>query len=235
MSNIDESLEATEAAETLVGALTETANSDDPAASAWETFGPSAQATLGLSDAELDLPACSDDEEAKFGKQKATRVATWFHSHETADHFARWTDPRTWDIDCSIFFKSVELETPGEVPDGVQEFSAVFIEVVQLSTTKTLVTPLLFTRTIDPPELFALTFAMPPGRTTKDLSVDSGSMVVRESAHNPASKRTKLFAEKFLLFTDPALKAWPTLSCDLFWMELTILAALGCRNHDLDP
>ncbi len=197
-------------------------------APSWRSFTPKAGA-LHLTDAEMALPRCSDDEGVMVGGHASTRVATWFSSPKPAVDFLRWTDVRTWPVDCSLFFQKMTPKAP--IDPEATEYSVEFLEEVQISEEKCLRTPLIFTRRVYGTHLSTLYFTMPAGRSTSDLLVDTGSLVAREDPTSPPQQRTHLFAEKLLRFQDPALLTWPTLLCDLYWMELTILAALGCR-HD---
>jgi hypothetical protein len=201
-------------------------------APSWHSFAPESATALDLSEEEMALPRCNDQEGVPVGGHDSVRIATWFSSPKPAADFTRWTDPRTWDKDCSLFYEDIRLQEGEELAEDAQVFSKTFIEKVRISEDKLLTTPLTFTRTVVGPNLYALYFTMPPGTETDDLFVDTGSLVARADPSNPSVEQTLLFAEKCLRFKDPALRSWPTLLCDLYWMELTILAALGCRIKD---
>ena len=164
--------------------------------------------------------------------RESTRVVTWFSSNRPATEFRKWTDPRKWPIDCSLFFDSMGV-VGEEPPDDLEaSWTATFEEKVVISDEKVMTTPLRFTRTALGPSLYALYFDLPGAETTDDLLVDTGALVAREDPNNAPERCTHLFAEKCLQFRDPALSDWPTLLCDLFWMEFSILAALGCRHPE---
>ncbi|HJR24921.1 MAG TPA: hypothetical protein VJ804_05575 [Acidimicrobiales bacterium] len=194
--------------------------------SSWQSFAPTAADGLQLSDEELGLPRCSDMEHVPVGGVDSIRVVTWFSSPRPIEDFVRWTDPRTWPVDCSLFFQAMIPQ--GKAPTG-EDWTCTFTEKVQVSETKTMVTPLTFTRTAEP-GLQAAYFKMPGNKPTADLLVDTGALVVREDPANAPGQRTLFFTEKCVRFVDPALADWPTLLCDLYWMEFSILAALGCRH-----
>jgi hypothetical protein len=195
--------------------------------SSWQSFAPSAASALQLSDEELGLPRCSDMEHVSVGGVDSFRIATWFSSPRPIEDFTRWTDPTTWPVDCSLFFQAM-LPKGGKNPVG-DDWTCTFTEEVQVSETKTMVTPLTFTRTVEP-GMQAAYFRMPGNKPTKDLLVDTGALVAREDPANAPGQRTLFFTEKCVRFVDPALADWPTLLCDLYWMEFSILAALGCRH-----
>lgn len=199
---------------------------------AWEVFAANAQESLQLTDAEVNLPTCSDDEVVTVSGKAAFRVVTEFSSTEPVGKFLRWTDVRTWDTDCSLFYKSVKTVKKDAIPDEDEEYSELFLEIVRFSKNLTLETPLIFTRTIEVPDdptrsatVYLLQFRLPKGVETDHIEVDSGSLMVRD---DPDLKVVDLVAEKAISFKAPAMKNWPTLSCDLMWMEMSILAALGC-------
>jgi hypothetical protein len=195
----------------------------------WRSFAPKAAGPLRLSDEELGLPRCSDQEDVRIGGEHSTRIATWFSSPKPASAFADWTDPRTWPVHCSLYFESVT--TDEEIPEGAQSWSARFVERVIVSEQKVLETPLQFTRTAVEDQLYALYFTMLPDGATEDLLVDTGALIAREDPCHPPGRTTQLFTEKCLRFAAPALRTWPTLLCDLYWMEFAMLAALGCRHE----
>lgn len=196
---------------------------------AWQVFSQTTQDTLQLTDDELALPQCTDDKHVLIGGRDSTRVVTWFSTAKPAVDFEYWTDPRRWDFDCHLFYESVKPVNP--IPDTVEEYSEEFIEVVRFSPTKTLTTPLVFTRTVMAPDLYAVHFALPQNTVTDDILVDSGSLIARHDPDLPAGHATQITAEKCIAFKDPAMASWPTMCCDLFWTELTITVALGCAQH----
>ena len=195
----------------------------------WGSFAPEAATPLKLSDEELAIPRCSDQEGVLIDGHRSVRIATWFSSDKPAKAFAPWTDPRTWPVACSLFFESIT--TDDDIPETAECWSATFLERVVVSNDKSLETPLTFTRTVIGEDLYALYFTIPPRGETQDLLVDTGSLIVRQDPCHPSGARTQLFSEKCLRFRDPALRAWPTLLCDLYWMELAMLTALGCRHE----
>ncbi len=214
----------------LVDALTVTADPSTQTLPTWEAFASAAAGPLAFSDEEINLPTCDDDDESSFKGVPATRIVTWFTTPRDATDFARWTDPRTWPIDCSIFFEDMVTTDTTIPPIGSPTtWTARFTEYVRLTPTKLLETPLDFTRVYLSDEHFALYFEMPPNVTTRDLLVDAGSILVDSDDLNPPAEQTMCQAEKFVKWADPAAASWPSLSCDLFWTELTILAALGCN------
>lgn len=190
---------------------------------AWEVFSGQAQDTLKLSDAEMDLPKCSDDENVIVDGKGAWRVITTWTSQDPPSKFSKWCDARHWDVGCSLFYKSVQPVPPASMPKG-REYSCTFLEVVRFSDSLTLETKLVFTRTVLPEKLYALHFML--AEETESIDVDTGSLIARKGA-----KGTELTAEKAIDFKDEAMKSWPTLSCDLMWMELSILASLGCVDE----
>ncbi len=219
----------------VLGALRVVADSagEVPVPSHWATFCAGAAEPLGLRSGEINLPTCSDDEYIPVNGKAAPRVTVTFWDERPADAFARWTDPRCWDLDCSLFFESVTADPP--VPMDVEEYEATFTEVVRIDEHKVLTTPLVFTREVSPPNFFGVYFDLPTGVTTEDLTVDRGFITARHDPDLPEGPRTLLTAEKCICFADPALAAWPTLLCDLFWMELTITVALGCAQSAPAP
>jgi hypothetical protein len=196
----------------------------------WTRFAKLADTQLELSDEEINRPLCTDEQVVDMpGGDEAVRTAVWFWSGRPAKEFARWTDPRTWDQDCGLFFKSVvPKDAPG--PEG-DEFCATFTETINLGDAADLSTDLVFRRSIEGEQLYALEFDLPAGPLPDDaqIEVDAGQVTVREDrlAPDPA-KRTTLLAEKFIRFKDPAYESWPTVACDLFWTEFAITMALGC-------
>jgi hypothetical protein len=212
----------------VLSGLHAAATKEDPKDTYWRAFAGTAKDPLDLSSDELALPMCSDEEDIVIGGRSSTRVVTWFSSAEPAAAFAHWTDPRRWHLDCSLFYAGMTAQQP--IPDDAEDFSATFIEEVELTAGKTLVTPLVFTRTVRPPNLYAVHFALPKGTTTEDILVDSGSLIARYDEDLPEGHRTQLTAEKCIAFADPAMASWPTMCCDLFWTELTITVALGCAQ-----
>lgn len=195
----------------------------------WPTFARMAQEPLQLSDDEVDRPLCTDDQVVDVPGGKAVRTAVWFWSDKPAKDFAAWTDPRTWDKSCHLFFKAVVQKQGAMLSATVPEFSATFTETVYIDGNNTLSTDLVFSRSVDEPHLYALEFTLPTPLDPKaDILVDTGQVTVREDPYAPTSKRTALLAEKYILFRDPKYAAWPTLACDLFWTEFAITMALGC-------
>lgn len=197
--------------------------------SAWEAFTQT-QRTLTFTADELALPQCTDDKTVNINGHESFRVVTWFTSPKPAADFAAWTDPRQWHLDCNLFYQSVTPKNPSAIPPDQQDFSTTFVEVVRFTPTKTLTTELVFTRTYQPPNLFAVHFTLADPNGTADILVDSGSLVARHDPDLPPERATRLTAEKCIAFTDPAMALWPTLCCDLFWTELTITVALGCAQ-----
>jgi hypothetical protein len=110
------------------------------------------------------------------------------------------------------------------------EFSGTFTETVCIDETTTLSTDLVFSRSADEPNLYALEFDLPPPPLPAGAAivVDAGQVTVREDPLAPPALRTSLLAEKYIRFADPAYLTWPTLACDLFWTEYAITMALGC-------
>jgi hypothetical protein len=205
------------------------ATSDPSDGSAWDAFASTAGGVLQLDDREVNLPKCSDDQKVTVGGKEAYRVVTTWKSKEGAAHFADWTDARKWDTNCSLFYESVTQVDPANPAPDVEGYVADFTEVVKFTNTTKFTTVLTFTRTVRSPFLFALHFMLPPNGATQDIDVDTGSLVVRQDSDAADEWGTRLLAEKAISFTDPAMAKWPTLSCDLMWMELSILAALGCK------
>jgi hypothetical protein len=197
--------------------------------SAWEAFTQT-QRTLTFTEDELNLPQCTDDKMVDINGHESYRVVTWFTSPKPAADFADWTDPRQWHLDCNLFYQSVTPKSPTAISANEQDFSTTFVEVVRFTPTKTLTTDLVFTRTYQPPNLFAVHFSLADPNGTADILVDSGSLVARHDPDLPAERATRITAEKCIAFTDPAMALWPTLCCDLFWTELTITVALGCAQ-----
>jgi hypothetical protein len=203
----------------------------------WIEFARVTSDALGMTDEEVALPLCNDDEVVTIDGQKAYRVATWFWSPLPPSAFQRWTDPRHWAHDNSLFFEDVSPVTP---LDDDRRYSTLFQEQVRFTPTKLLRTPLVFTRVVDDPEHSSVFFDLPRGQdgqpeTTSDIAVDVGSVIVQGNPGGDPKRRTRLSAEKCILFKDPAMAAWPTVACDLFWMEFTISAALSASEAADDP
>jgi hypothetical protein len=194
----------------------------------WRTFAKEAKDALALSDDEVFRPICTDDQEVDLPGGTAVRTAVWFWSDKPAKDFQAWTDPRTWDKSCHLFFKSVVQKPGAAISATVPEFSATFTETVYIDGSNTLSTDLEFSRSVDEPHLYALEFALPgPPAPGAAILVDTGQVTVREDPNAPTDRRTALLAEKYILFDGP-YATWPTLACDLFWTEFAITMALGC-------
>jgi hypothetical protein len=196
----------------------------------WLEFSRVTADALALTDEEVALPLCNDDELVDVDGTSSYRVASWFWSPRPPSAFEHWTDPRRWDVESSLFFDAVTPVEP--LAEDAQEFSALFREVVRFTPTKTLDTGLVFTRANHPPEFSSVFFDLPDAPSggkvvTSDILVDVGSIVVQGNPGGDPARRTRLSTETCIRFADPAMAAWPTLSCDLFWMEFTISAALG--------
>jgi len=203
----------------------------------WIEFSRVTSDALGMTDAEVDLPLCNDDEVVTIDGHKAFRVATWFWSPLPPSAFQRWTDPRHWAHDNSLFFEDV---SPVEPLEDDQRYSTLFNEKVRITPSKLLDTPLRFTRVVHGDEHASVFFDLPRGddgaaRGTDDIAVDVGSVIVQGNQNGDPKRRTRLSAEKCILFKDEAMATWPTLACDLFWMEFTISAALGAAEATGDP
>jgi hypothetical protein len=201
-----------------------------PAEHHWKTFARHAREPLQLTEDEVHRPLCTDEQMVVMPNGlSAVRTAVWFWSDQPAKAFQHWTDPRTWDQSCHLFFKTV-AQKPGVTAATAPEFSATFTETVFVDGTTTLSTDLVFSRTVDGERLYALEFDLPPGPLpdTAAIVVDAGQVTVREDPNAPPARRTALLAEKYIRFADPAYLTWPTVACDLFWTEFAITMALGC-------
>jgi hypothetical protein len=198
----------------------------------WTAFANKAQEHLNLTPEEVHRPLCTDDSKVVMPNGKtACRTAVWFWSAQPASEFARWTDPREWATDCSLFFKSVELKAGQSVPADATEFEGTFTETVCVDGDSTLSTDLVFRRSVQGTDLYALEFDLPtPVATDAEIVVDAGQVTVRHDENAPPERATSLLAEKYILFDDPAFADWPTVACDLFWTEFAIVMALGCAK-----
>jgi hypothetical protein len=198
----------------------------------WATFARFAQRPLLLSAAEVDRPVCTDDRIVEVDGLKAVRTAVWFWSDRPATDFAAWTDPRSWALNCPLFFQSMVLKAGQSLPANAPEFTATFTETVVIDDETTLSTDLVFNRGIAEPYLYALTFDLPPPPLPQSapIVVDAGQVTVREDKYAPASQRTSLLCEKLIRFSDPAYLTWPTLACDTFWTEFAVTMANGCSS-----
>jgi hypothetical protein len=183
----------------------------------WTVFVARSGDALDLTEAEASPPRCHDSLAVPVDGRRATRVVVWFRSSLAGHRLGEWTNPWTWPAH-SLWFESM-APIAGSVPT-TPDFRATFREVVRFSDSLVLETDLEFTRTVRAPNLWVCRFELAGKSATKHIGVDTGNIVVRFDPDLPGPCPVEIRAEKYLEFLDPALAAWPTIACDLFWIEL---------------
>ncbi len=203
----------------------------------WPVFASQATVALSLTQAEIEKPQCNDTEVVVKGDLEAVGVTVEFHTDAKPGDLRHFCDPTRWH-ECSAYQREMtRWEGPGAVheerPNGWRRD---LVETVDFSATKTLVTPLRFTYTIEEgadPDGVHLDYVLLA--ETKDIVVDEGALDVRRVTSGNHKGRTRVSAKKAIRFKDPVLASWPTIACDTFWTDLVIAAAVGCPEDGGAP
>jgi hypothetical protein len=223
-----------EALSTVRAALESVASLDRDVSDAqrWAVFVQAAGPALGLSRAEVEKPTCNDLTRIKKNGLEAVGVTVGFYTDASPGDLRRFCDPQCWH-ECSAFQKPMTLwkgagaiNQPGPAPHG---WRRALLETVQLAPGMDLVTPLRFTYGIqseNDPNWVHLDYLLV--EETNDIAIDEGALNVQRVKSGKHQGRTRVTAIKAVRFKDPSLRAWTTVACDTFWMDLVIQASVGC-------
>ncbi|HEY7456129.1 MAG TPA: hypothetical protein VH703_02540 [Solirubrobacterales bacterium] len=202
---------------------------DPEAGPAWHAFAERAAGALRLTRAEVEKPLCDDDGVVSKGGHEARGVTVEFHTDAAPGAMRRFCDPTRWHEASAYQHEMTPWQGPGAVSvERSGGWRRDLVETVDLTPTKQLVTPLRFTfstdRADDPRWVHLDYVLLAP---TEDIAVDEGSLEARRVTRGRHRGRTRVRARKAIFFTDPLFQEWTSISCDTFWTDTVIAAAVG--------